>query len=171
MTLFLGACDDPSSRKRRGSGDGGEYSFCKHSQREKDGYECILHQDAWILANLINKAICQEGSSIRRVADVYSATRTSFVNWVTNLSREQGLRYELLGAGFEDVQEGEAVSAERLTELGRTIERDWEWTWKTSPVDELEKTLSMLDRYHKDEDKSKASKFGEFDPIKTTQDF
>lgn len=40
------------------------------------------------------------------------------------------------------------VSRERLTELGRTIERDWEWTWKTSPCDDLKKALSILDQHN-----------------------
>ena len=91
-----------------------------------------------------------------------------------SLSRDQGLRYELLGAEFESVQEGEAVSAEKLTELGGTIERDWEWTWKTSPCEDLEKALLMLDQYNEDsntEDKSKAPKFGEFDLVMTAQNF
>ena len=149
--LFLGACDDPPSRKRGGSGDGGEQLsnlcfFCKHSQR-KNGTKCAFYQDAWILANMINKAVHQGGLSICRVTDIYSTTRKSFVNWVVSLSREQGLRYELVGAELEDIQEGATVSRERLTELGRIIERDWEWTWKTSPCDDLQKALSMLDQY------------------------
>jgi len=90
------------------------------------------------------------------------------VNSVTSLSREQGLRYELLGAGFESVQEGDVVSAEKLTELGRTIERDWEWTWKTSPCDDLQKSLSMLDQHNQDnnkQDKLEVPNFGEFDRL------
>lgn len=97
---------------------------------------------------MINQAIRQESPSICRVTDIYSTSRKPFVNWVVSLSREQGLRYELLGAGFEDVQEGAMVSRERLTELGRTIERDWEWTWKTSPCDDLKKALSILDQHN-----------------------
>jgi hypothetical protein len=120
--------------------------------RKQNGNESVHHQDAWILANLINKAIREEGLNICRIADVYTAARTSFVNSVTSLSREQGLRYELLGAEFESVQEGEAVSAEKLAALGRTIERDWEWTWKTSPCDDLQKALTILDQYNVDDE-------------------
>ena len=113
---------------------------------------------------MINKAIRQDDLSISRVPNIYSMSRKPFVNWVVGLSREQGLRYELLGEGFEDVQEGASVSRERLTELGRTIERDWEWTWKTSPYEDLQKALSMLDQHDMDSG-NEGTKFCEFDLV------
>ena len=118
---------------------------------------------------MINKAIHQDGLSICKVTDIYSTTRKPFVDWVVSLSREQGLRYDFIGAGLEEIQEGATLSRERLAELGRIIERDWEWTWKTSPYDGLQKALSMLDQCDiGNSNEGKATKFREFDPVQTS---
>lgn len=76
---------------------------------------------------MINQAIRQESPSICRVTDIYSTSRKPFVNWVVSLSREQGLRYELLGAGFEDVQGRNGIKGE--------VNRTWEDYRKRLGVD------------------------------------
>lgn len=62
-----------------------------------------------------------------------------------DLSRSNGLLYELNGPGFEDIQTGNsAIPEEKLQELGKQASGHWEWAWSTSAEDDLQEALAML---------------------------
>lgn len=104
-----------------------------------------LHQqDAYILANLLAKAFTEGHLDILRVTKAYNSVRQPFANSVVDATRQQGNRYDLNVSGFEDVKEGDTISPHQLTELGKSIEKGWEWTWKTSIKDDLERALAKL---------------------------
>jgi len=60
-------------------------------------------------------------------------------------SRDQGSRYEFNAPGFEDIKEGDSIGAERLGDLGRSIDKGWDFPWKYSAKDDLQsrKRLSV----------------------------
>ena len=59
-------------------------------------------------------------------------------------SRDQGILYEFNAPGFEDIQEGDPIGAEQLSDLGRSIEKGYELPWKYSAIDDLHRALDML---------------------------
>ncbi|KAH9478727.1 Salicylate hydroxylase [Psilocybe cubensis] len=99
-------------------------------------------EDAYILANLISKAT-QEKLDAVKIAEVYSAVRQPFVNFVVQASRNQGLIYELNAPGLEDLKDGDDVSREDLDKLADLIRSAWDWTIESAD-DGLRKALAML---------------------------
>ncbi|KAF8903941.1 hypothetical protein CPB84DRAFT_713432 [Gymnopilus junonius] len=71
-------------------------------------------EDAYILSNIIAKALEKDSVNIPDLTKIYDTIRQPFGNFAVEASRNQGRLYELLAPGFEDVKEGECVSAERL---------------------------------------------------------
>ena len=59
-------------------------------------------------------------------------------------SREQGIRYEFNAPGFEDIKEGDLIATERLSHLGKSIEKGWELPWKYSARGDLQRALAIL---------------------------
>jgi salicylate hydroxylase len=104
----------------------------------------VFRKDASTFANLLNKLLRQGSKDIRRITSIYTAVRQPTANTFVVGSRDQGACYEFTAPGFEDTQEGDSVSAERLRDLGRSIEKGWELTWKYSATDDLQRALGML---------------------------
>ncbi|KDR80370.1 hypothetical protein GALMADRAFT_136860 [Galerina marginata CBS 339.88] len=100
-------------------------------------------EDAYILANILAKAMRQGSVDIKEIANAYDAVRQPFGNFAAASSRNQGLLYELNASGFEDIKDGEALPADKIAELARRIEKNWEWTYQSANND-LEKALAML---------------------------
>ncbi|KDR65937.1 hypothetical protein GALMADRAFT_148313 [Galerina marginata CBS 339.88] len=100
-------------------------------------------EDAYVLSSTIAKAVRQGGIDIQKLAHAYDTVRQPFGNFVVAATRNQGLRYELNVPGLEGVKEGDAVPFERLTELGQSIEKAWEWTSQSASGD-LQRALAML---------------------------
>ena len=103
-------------------------------------------EDAYILAQLISKAIHRPKLDIAGLLNAYSAVRQPFGNFVVQASRRQGRLCEFNGPGFEEYVEGSTVSPEKIKELGDAINEGWEWTWKTKVADDLERALAFLDQ-------------------------
>ncbi|KDR80360.1 hypothetical protein GALMADRAFT_92716 [Galerina marginata CBS 339.88] len=100
-------------------------------------------EDAYILSNIIVKTARQGHIDVQKVGKIYDAIRQPFGNFAVTASRNAGLLYELNAPGFEDIKDGEAVSADKLAEIGKFIEKGWEWTYQ-SANDDLQRALSML---------------------------
>ncbi|KAF8966624.1 FAD/NAD(P)-binding domain-containing protein [Flammula alnicola] len=94
-------------------------------------------EDAYVLANVLAKAVQQGHVDISKITGIYSAIRQPFGNFAANTSRNQGLRYEFGSPGFEDVKEGDTLSPERLSALGESVGEGWKWTWNSSIAEDL----------------------------------
>lgn len=103
-----------------------------------------FRKDAYIFANLLNKQLRQGSKDINRITSAYTAIRQPRANSFVVASRDQGVYFEFSAPGFEDIQEGDPISAERLSDLGRSIEKGWELPWKHSAKDDLQRALDML---------------------------
>ncbi|KAF8955136.1 salicylate hydroxylase [Flammula alnicola] len=101
-------------------------------------------EDGYVLANLLAKGLAEGQLDILRVTKAYNSVRQPFGNFVVNATRQQGRRYELNISGFEDIKEGDMISPRQLAEVGKLIEKGWEWTWKTSIKNDLERALAKL---------------------------
>lgn len=101
-------------------------------------------KDAYIFANLLNKVLRQESKDIHRISSAYTAIRRPTASSFVVGSRNQGIRFEFNAPGFEDIQEGDPISAEQLSDLGRSIEKGWELPWKYSAREDLQKALDIL---------------------------
>jgi salicylate hydroxylase len=88
-----------------------------------------FRKDAYIFANLLNRLLCQGSKDIQRITDIYTVIRRPTANSFAVGSREQGIRYEFNASGFEDIEEGDPIAAERLNDLGRSIEKGWDLPW------------------------------------------
>ncbi|KDR82014.1 hypothetical protein GALMADRAFT_221903 [Galerina marginata CBS 339.88] len=100
-------------------------------------------EDAYILSNIIGKAARQGQIDIQKLGKIYDATRQPFGNFAVAASRNQGLLYEFNAPGFKDIKEGDTVSDDKLVELGKFIEKGYEWTYQFAN-DDLQRALSML---------------------------
>ena len=116
------------------------------SSRLKLRYRELINfrKDAYIFANLLNKLLRQGSKDIQRVANAYTAIRRPTARSFVVGSREQGIRYEFTSPDFEDIQEGDLIATERLSHLGRSIEKGWELPWKYSARDDLQRALDIL---------------------------
>jgi salicylate hydroxylase len=106
--------------------------------------DSIFRKDASTFANLLNKLFRQGSKDIHKITSIYTAVRQPTGNGFVVGSRHLGACYELSSPGLEDIQEGDPISAERLSDLARSIERGWEMTWKYSAKDNLQRALDML---------------------------
>ena len=59
-------------------------------------------------------------------------------------AQQQGRRYEFSTRSFDGVEEGDFIPPHELAELGRSIQKGWEWTWKTSVDEHLERALACI---------------------------
>jgi salicylate hydroxylase len=103
-----------------------------------------FRKDAYIFANLLNKLLRQGRKDIHRITSAYTAIRRPRASSFVVGSRGQGIRYEFNAPGFEDIQEGDPITAERLSDLGRSIEKGFELPWKYSARDDLQRALDIL---------------------------
>ena len=86
----------------------------------------------------------QKGNvNLPELTRVYDAVRRPFGNFAVQTSRDHGRLYDLLASGFEDVKEGEIISAEKLAELGKRIDESFAWV-HSSARSELEKAFALL---------------------------
>ena len=109
-------------------------------------YQYRLLQDAYLLANILAKAVTTrpaESISISGLTEIYTTIRQPVANFVQKSSRDQGLIYQFNGPGFEDVQEGDEVSPDKLAKLLHMIEKGWEWV-SISPMGDITKALAMV---------------------------
>jgi salicylate hydroxylase len=93
---------------------------------------------------LLGKALRQGHFNILRVTEAYNSVRQPFGNFVVDATRQQGRRYELSAPGFKDIEAGDIVSRSKLAELGELIKGGWEWNWKTTVDNDLERALATL---------------------------
>ncbi|PPQ90605.1 hypothetical protein CVT25_007566 [Psilocybe cyanescens] len=100
-------------------------------------------EDAYFLANILEKAIHQGKPDVLKLARIYSTVRQPFVNFVVQASRNQGLLYELNAPGLENLKDGDDVPRDKLDNLAGLIRKGWDWTWKSAD-DDLQRALSML---------------------------
>ncbi|KAF9482273.1 salicylate hydroxylase, partial [Pholiota conissans] len=101
-------------------------------------------EDGYLLAQVLNKSLQNGAFDSSKVAEVYNTIRTPFANFAAAASRSQGLRVDLLGPGFEDVKEGDSVSAERLEAWLEEVDKGASWTWNTSITADAERALGMI---------------------------
>ena len=77
---------------------------------------------------------------------MYEEIRLPKANDVIRRSRRNGRLYELEEPEFADLR-SEVLPQnweDRLSSLGDTIVQNWEWAWTTTPVDDLERALKLL---------------------------
>lgn len=103
-----------------------------------------FRKDASIFANLLNKLLRQGSKDVRKITSIYTTVRQPRGNEFVLGSRDQGTYYEFTAPGLEDLQEGDPLSAERLSELGKAIDKGWELTWNYSAEANLQRALGML---------------------------
>ncbi|PPQ65337.1 hypothetical protein CVT26_000052 [Gymnopilus dilepis] len=85
-------------------------------------------EDAYIFSNILAKALQNDAANLPELTRTYDAVRRPFGNFAVQASRDHGRLYDLLASGFEDVKEGEIISAEKLAELGKRIDESFAWT-------------------------------------------
>ncbi|KAF9483664.1 FAD/NAD(P)-binding domain-containing protein [Pholiota conissans] len=101
-------------------------------------------EDAYILANILAKAAKQGSIDAEKTTSIYSAIRQPFGNFAANVSVLQGHYYEFSTPDFNDVAEGNVVSAGRLSTLEKKIADGWEWTWNSSIGGDLQRAMAMI---------------------------
>ncbi|KIM47102.1 hypothetical protein M413DRAFT_269711 [Hebeloma cylindrosporum] len=83
-------------------------------------------------------------TKLDKVTSAYTAIRRPTATSFVVGSRDQRNRYEFNAPGFEDIQEGDNISPERLSELGKSMEEGWDLPWNNSARDDIKRALDML---------------------------
>ena len=86
-----------------------------------------------MLAQLLGSPLATK-DNVHDVLKAYEAVRLPLANHVLRGSMESGLMYE-----FNHPDYGEDYA-----KLGPAIQRQWDWIWKTHPLEDVQKGLEIL---------------------------
>jgi len=99
-------------------------------------------EDAYILASLLSSRFCTK-LKIPAIAKVYDSIRRPRGNQAIERARAAGRLCQIASPGFEDVEVGADVDAERLRSLVGMMAKNWEWCWQ-SAEDDKHLALEMI---------------------------
>jgi len=98
----------------------------------------------YILSQVLAKGLKNGNvADIPKIARVYDAIRQPFGNFAAAATNKLGHLLDLDAPGFENIKDGEVGHADKVKELGESIQGLWAWTWKSAKPD-LERALAML---------------------------
>lgn len=86
-----------------------------------------------MLAQLLGSSLATK-DSLHEVLKAYEAVRLPLANHVLRGSAESGLMYEF----------NHPLLGEDYANLGRAIERQWDWVWQSHPTEDVHKGLDIL---------------------------
>lgn len=92
----------------------------------------IAHQDAYLLASLLS----QSSTNITKLGlalSAYEKVRLPMANAVLLGSYEAGMKYEFNNVFGED-----------YAFLGPAIQRQWDWVWKTTPEEDVDRARNIM---------------------------
>ena len=101
-------------------------------------------EDVYILAALLAHPLTTI-ETVHIALKVYETIRLPHANFVMRQSRRNGLLYEFNSPEFSSI-DTEIESPEQLSELGPTIIKGWEWAWKTSLEEDVDRAVRMIQR-------------------------
>lgn len=110
----------------------------------------VFVKDAYVLGALL----CHPLTTVETLPialKVYEEIRLHHGNDVIKRSRRNGQLFEFYQADFQDlrntnVEENDLKAKARLDSLNEAVEKNWEWAWTTSPVDDKEAALALLQK-------------------------
>ena len=105
-------------------------------------------EDAYILASILADAHTTL-SNLPTALKIYEEIRLPRGNDVIARSRKNGRLFEFTDSQFHHfrntvIQDGDSAEKERFQDYVKVIVDNWEWAWTTTPVDDLERALKLL---------------------------